>query len=170
MTETGHSYSVLLIDDDPYEIDFVQRALELSSSQPVTVIQESHLGPALDRLHNQSFDLILLDNRLSRTISAEIAVPAINALRVATPLAVLTADTSPDYLGCPNALAVDHIVDKLHLINFLRSRFSGRSSDPSQIKGTTCDNCEMQGRPACPRIRDLMTSAAPHPSRATRIA
>ncbi|GLQ20947.1 response regulator [Algimonas porphyrae] len=145
MAIKANRFSVLVIDDDPYETQFVERALALSSSIDGHVTAAADFADAMAHLSDRRFDLILLDNRLTRRLSALQTVPAINTIRGTMPLAVLTADTSPHYLICPESLGVDYIVDKIDLIKFMRS-FAARS-----LIGITCNACEFEGMPSCPK-------------------
>lgn len=139
------SLRILLLDDDIYERNFVERAMAISSPVPVLVTHALRIGQALEALTTQSYHLILLDNYLTRGMTVKHTIPAINNVRGNTPLAVLTSDTTPDYLSCPHDLGVDFIVDKINLVKFLQSQFDRK------VAATVCDLCEFNGKSACKR-------------------
>ncbi|MGB6231498.1 MAG: hypothetical protein WBF53_15390 [Litorimonas sp.] len=124
MVAESPSFSVLLIDDDIEEKRVVERVLAALTDAPVQVDYATRCSEGVGRLNRRGYDLVLLDNRLSRAISAEFSVPFIRSAFNRAPLAVITTDTSPAYLQDPEQLGVDYVVDKADLIGFLRDRLA----------------------------------------------
>lgn len=133
MNHSAADFSVLLIDDDPFEARTVNRIFEALTDARFRVDHVEKCSQAIPLLDQHRYDLVLLDNRLSSRISARFSVPIIKAAIGSAPMAIISNDTSPDYLQDPRTLGVDHIVDKSDMIAFLKSQLDsllGRR-DPS---------------------------------------
>lgn len=121
MTAEPVEFRVLLIDDEPVEHVTVNRILSALTDRPFLVEHVEKCSQAVALLQNQTFDLVLLDNRLSERMSAKFSVPIIKSAIGQSPLAIISNDISPDYLRDPKTIGVDFIVDKSDLIEFLKS-------------------------------------------------
>lgn len=77
---------------------------------------------ALEHANARAFDMILLDNKLSRTITAQVTVPMLMKARYRSPIAIISSDIRQDYLTHPSVLGVDYIVDKARLTEFLKTQ------------------------------------------------
>ena len=115
-------FEVLLVDDDPFMRVLVERTLALLTDNQHEVTFETMCSDALHHVNRQTYDLILLDNRLSRTITARTTVPMFKKSRFQSPIAIISNDTGVDYLSHPSILGVDYVVDKNNLIEFLKSQ------------------------------------------------
>ncbi|GLQ23779.1 hypothetical protein GCM10007853_16530 [Algimonas ampicilliniresistens] len=125
MGTIDQNYKVLLVDDDPEEAIIIKRALKAVTKRECFVTHVSKCSRAIPELHQNDFDLIILDNRLSRSINAKFTVPMMNAARGAMPMVIATADISQTYLCCASHLGVDYIIDKLDLVKFLGGQVNG---------------------------------------------
>lgn len=113
---------VLLVDDDPFMRIMVDRTLAFLTDNQQNITYEASCSDALHHVNRQKYDLILLDNRLSRTITAQTTVPMFRKSRFQSPIAIISNDISVDYLSHPSILGVNYIVDKDNLVSFLRVR------------------------------------------------
>ncbi|MEL6686122.1 MAG: response regulator [Pseudomonadota bacterium] len=113
---------VLLVDDDPVIRMLVDHGLGMITSNQYQVTYESRCHDALVHVNRQAFDLILLDNRLSKTVTAKATVPLFRRSRFKSPIAIISSDISEDYLSNPSILGVDYIVDKKNLMQFLKDQ------------------------------------------------
>lgn len=120
-TQQIMNFRILLIDDDPQESQIIERILRTLTDRPFKLDQVLKCSHAITRLNEESYDLVLLDNRLSTRMSARFSVPIIKETLGSAPLAVISNDTSPAYLQDPKTLGVDYIVDKSDMIDFLRT-------------------------------------------------
>lgn len=132
-------FSILLIDDDPAEKAIITRILKALTSAAFHIDHALKCSAAVTMVQNRTYDLVLIDNRLSERISARFTVPIIKGIIKDAPIAVISNDVSPDYLQDKHALGVDHIVDKADMIAFLKSQLDhllggrGHSTPTSQI-------------------------------------
>jgi CheY-like chemotaxis protein len=122
VTSDQTKFSVILIDDDPAEKILVERVFKALTDVPFRLDHVTRCSKAIALLEQRPYDLVLLDNRLSKRMSAKFSVPIIKSAIGSAPLAVISNDVSPDYLQDPVTLGIDHIVDKADLINFLKSQ------------------------------------------------
>ncbi|MGB6231058.1 MAG: response regulator [Litorimonas sp.] len=113
---------VLLVDDDPIMHVIVQQILEQATGGVCKMIKATEWLEAARHANSRKFDLILLDNLLSRSITAQVSVPLIRKSRHRSPIAIISSDIRVDYLSHPSILGVDYIVDKMHLARFLRDQ------------------------------------------------
>ena len=141
------SLRILLIDDKPFEGNIVETTMMKASPVPVRVNHVSLLRHALSELSNYRYNMIFLDHFLARQDTIRETVPEINHVRDATPLVLLTSDTSRNYLSCPVKIGVDHIVDRATLQPFAQSVFDGR------LRGSVCDACVFARKKICDQGR-----------------
>ena len=120
MTTKTPKFSALLIDDDPFMENTVIRSLSKFSNDNFEVIYASRIQQALPHLEVRTFDIVLLDNILSRETNALSSVTRLKRADNTPPIAVITSDTTPDYLQKTDDLGVEYIIDKIVLIAFLR--------------------------------------------------
>lgn len=121
-------FRILLIDDDIHEKRIIKRILAVVSDAPVQLDHTQRCSEGVALLNARSYDLVLLDNRLSDTISAEFSAPFIGSAFSRAPVAIISTDIDQPYLKSPDTLGVDHIVDKADLIDFLRDQLASRAS------------------------------------------
>lgn len=122
MSPQSPKFTILLVDDDPDEKGQVTRIFKALTPEFFEIDFVTKCSEAVRRVQMQSYDLVLLDDRLSQKISAKFSVPMIKTTNPAVPIAVISNDISSDHLENTRALGVDHIVDKAHMVDFLRSQ------------------------------------------------
>jgi CheY-like chemotaxis protein len=115
-------FDILLIDDEAEELEIIRRIVGALTEAPVQVDHVSKASEAVARLNARSYDLVLLDNRLSGTISAEFSAPFIRSAYGVARVAVISSNIDEPYLHDPTTLGVDHVVDKADMIAFLRDQ------------------------------------------------
>lgn len=134
MRSEHNIFEVILIDDDASEKTIIERIFKSLTDVPFRLDHVTRCSQAITLLKTQSYDLVLLDNRLSQRMSAKFSVPIIKDAIGTAPLAVISNDVTPTYLQDPAALGVDYVVDKSNIIDFLKSQMDyllGRSGLPS---------------------------------------
>lgn len=114
--------NVLLIDDDPNELTVIVRVLNALTKAPFCVHHVEKCSEAVRNINTHSYDLILLDNYLSPSISAEFSVPFIRSAFHQAIVAIISNDISGDFLSDPKQIGVDYVVDKAEMIGFLRDQ------------------------------------------------
>lgn len=124
MKSEQNIFGIILIDDDPAEKIVVERILSALTNAPYRLDHVTRCSKAISLLKERSYDLVLLDNRLSKRMSAQFSVPIIKEAIGSAPIAVISNDLSPDYLQDPKELGVDYIVDKANMIDFLKSQLA----------------------------------------------
>lgn len=122
MKEQQPLFSVILIDDDSSEKVVIARIFKLLTDLPFRLDHVVKCSEAITLLAQRTYDLVLLDNRLSQRVSAQFSVPIIKEAIGSSPFAVISNDLSPTYLQDPLALGVDYVVDKAEIIGFLKSQ------------------------------------------------
>ena len=115
-------YNILLVDDDPTELSFVERILRGVTGAPVCVDHVVKVSEAVRLLNFNDYDLVLLDNRLSDRTSATFSAPFIKSAFSRAQIAIISYDIDVPYLRTPKALGVNYIIDKAKLVSFLRDR------------------------------------------------
>lgn len=130
------AFNVLLIDDKIEELIIIQRIFKALTHAPVCIDHVHKCSEAFNILNQHSYDLVLLDNRLSGQISAEFSVPFITSSLNTATLAVISNDVDLPYLKDPRILGVDHVVDKSMLIEFLRDQFALRTQPSDRNMAT----------------------------------
>lgn len=136
MAPSDPKLTILLIDDDDTEKVTVTRILRALTNTTFHLDHVERCSQALTLLKKKTYDLVLLDNRLSKRISAKFSVPIIKSAIKNAPLTIISHDISPTYLQNPTELGVDFIVDKKDMIDFLRSQINtllGRGDGRSPI-------------------------------------
>ena len=113
---------VLLVDDDPVMHMIVENMLSHLTDERCAVVSVMEWSKAREHANTRQFDLILLDNQLSKSITAQITVPMLRKSRFRSPIAIISSDIRLDYLSHPSVLGVDYIVDKANLTTFLKSQ------------------------------------------------
>jgi signal transduction histidine kinase len=83
------SVKILLIEDNLAEARFLQEVLKQAKSQQFSLVHVKRLGDALNRLQDDSFDVILLDLTLPDSQGLASLAP-LNAYAPALPIVVLT--------------------------------------------------------------------------------
>ena len=138
MKTEDYIFAVILIDDDAAEKVLVERIINSLTDQPFRFDHVTRCSKAIALLDERSYDLVLLDDRLSERMSAKFSVPIIKAAIGADPIAVISNDISPEHLQDRTALGVDYIVDKVDIIAFLTSQMprllGGRASHANQAQ------------------------------------
>lgn len=71
------------------------------------------------KLTQHNYSLVLLDNILAGSISAEFSVPFLKDHLKDTPVAIISSNISAPHLSSPDVLGVDFIIDKYKLGTFL---------------------------------------------------
>jgi len=120
-------FNVLLIDDKVEELEIIQRIFKAMTHAHVCVDHVLKCSEAFNLLNQYSYDLVLLDNRLSGQISAEFSVPFITSSINTATLAIISNDIEVPYLKDPKVLGVDHVIDKSKMISFLRDQLALRT-------------------------------------------
>lgn len=110
---------ILLIDDDPDEKIFISRYMKNIGCKDFTVDQAFKCSQGLAMLSNATYDLVLLDNVLGDSISAEFSVPFLKDHVDDTPIAIISNNISAPHLSSADILGVDFIIDKTKLSKFL---------------------------------------------------
>ncbi len=124
MAPSDPKFTILLIDDDNTEKVTVTRILRALTTTTFHLDHVERCSQALALLKDKTYDLVLLDNRLSERVSAKFSVPIIKSAINAAPLTIISNDVTPNYLQSPTELGVDFIVDKTDMIDFLRSQIN----------------------------------------------
>lgn len=124
MTSKQNTFEIILIDDDPAEKIVVERILSALTNAPFNLDHVTKCSQAIKLIEKRTYQLVLLDNRLSRRMSAKFSVPIIKSAIGTAPIAVISNDVSADYLQSVEALGVDYIIDKANMIDFLKSQLN----------------------------------------------
>lgn len=111
--------NILLIDDDIIEEKILELQLRKAGFNLFHVEHVTKCSEALKSMLSQRFDIILLDNSLADSISAEFSVPFIKENLQGACLIIISNDTERPHLKDPDILGVDYIVNKLDLSNFM---------------------------------------------------
>ena len=111
--------NILLIDDDTIEKKILEIHLKKAGYRNVKVSHAIKCSKALQHLMQTKFDIILLDNRLSNAITADVTVPIIKGYLHGVPLVIISNDTDQPHLQSPEILGVDYIVNKSDLMGFM---------------------------------------------------
>lgn len=122
MCSEQNIFGVILIDDDVAEKTIIERIFKSLTDVPFRLDHVTRCSYAITLLKKQSYDLVLLDNRLSQRMSAKFSVPIIKNAIGSAPIAVISNDVTPPYLQDSAALGVDYVVDKADIIGFLKSQ------------------------------------------------
>lgn len=112
---------VLLVDDEVCEKDLIEQQLKLCTGNQYELDHALKCSQALKYLNTDTYDLVLLDNMLSRRISGQFTVPVIRSHSGQSPLVIVSNCVDVDYLADPSILQIDSIVDKRHLPEFLKT-------------------------------------------------
>lgn len=128
MTVEPSIFNVLLIDDDIEELALIQRVFRAFTQDPVRIDHAYKCSDAVKQLHQNRYDLVLLDNRLSGHISAEFSAPFILSALNESTVAIISGDIDQPYLKDPDSLGVDFIVDKAKIIPFLRDLYAAKTT------------------------------------------
>lgn len=110
---------ILLIDDDPDEKIFIALHLRNLGCNDVIIDHASTCSEGLTKLTQYKYDLVLLDNVLADSISAEFSVPFLKDHLDETPIAIISNNIAAPHLSSPSVLGVDFIIDKNKLSKFL---------------------------------------------------
>jgi DNA-binding response OmpR family regulator len=113
-------HNLLLIDDDPWEREFVKDMCTKVLKSDFRLHYVKDLPDALNLLDEKRFDLIMLDNILSPAINAKRSMPKIKEKSGDSPIAIISNDTSVDYLNSPAHVGADHVIEKAKLPSFLK--------------------------------------------------
>ena len=122
MSEMPPKFTILLVDDDPKEKGEITRIFKALTPEFFHVDFVTKCSEAVRQVEQKRYDLVLLDDRLSQKISAKFSVPLIKNTNPSVPIAVISNDISCEHLQSTRTLGVDHIVDKAHMVDFLRSQ------------------------------------------------
>lgn len=141
MKSEHNIFGVILIDDDVAEKTIIERIFKSLTEMPFRLDHVTRCSKAIALLEQRSYDLVLLDDRLSQRMSAKFSVPIIKDAIGAAPIAVISNDVTPDYLQDPLALGVDYVIDKSDLIDFLKSQMS------YLLSGNNSPSLEPKSRP-----------------------
>lgn len=124
MNQKSIHFNVILIDDDVAEKMIVERIFKSLTDLPFRLDQVTRCSQAITLMKEHAYDLVLLDNHLSKRMSAKFSVPIIKQGIGTAPIAVISNDVTPAYLQDIHALGVDYIIDKADIIDFLRSQMT----------------------------------------------
>lgn len=111
---------VLLVDDEVCEKDLIEYQLKLCTGNKYELDHALKCSQALKYLNTQTYDLVLLDNMLSQTLSGQLTVPVIRSHAGVSPLVIVSNCVDVDYLADPSILQIDSIVEKKNLPDFLK--------------------------------------------------
>ena len=123
--------NILVIDDKIEEFEIISRITRAISDTPIYVDHAFKCSEAVTLMGSNPYDLILLDNRLSRTVSAEFSVPFLRSTRSKATIVIMSNDITPTYLEEPGILGVDHVIDKMKVVGFLRNYLAEAAIDPA---------------------------------------
>jgi DNA-binding NtrC family response regulator len=107
--------SILLIDDDETEYHLINRMMEDCYDKGFLLRYANSLDRAKTLLKDISFDVILLDDKLGRGVTAQETVPDLKAITNNVPLIIISSIVDAHYLRDKTILNVYDIVDKFHL-------------------------------------------------------
>lgn len=110
---------ILLIDDDAIEREILLIHLQKAGFEDFDVEQVPKCSSGLEKLLHNSYDMVLLDNSLADSISAEFSVPFIKGWLKGAPLIVISNNIDVPHLKNLDILGVDGIVDKKDLSSFM---------------------------------------------------
>ncbi|WP_026942778.1 DNA-binding transcriptional response regulator [Hellea balneolensis] len=110
---------ILLIDDDADEKIFISLQLKNLGCSDVIIDHVFTCSEGMMKLTQFKYDLVLLDNVLADSVSAEFSVPFLKDHLKQTPIAVISNNIAAPYLSNPVGLGVDFIIDKNKLDKFL---------------------------------------------------
>lgn len=107
--------SILLIDDDETEYHLINRMMEDCYDKGFLLRYANSLERAKALLKDESFDVILLDDKLGQGVTAQETVPELKAITDNVPLIVISSIIDAHYLKNKTILDAYDIVDKFHL-------------------------------------------------------
>jgi len=110
---------ILLIDDDAFERELLIVHLIKAGLNAFDVQQVTKCSSGLECLLHNVYDIVLLDNSLADSISAEFSVPFIKGWLKGAPLIIISNNIDVPHLQRPDILGVDAIVDKKDLSQFM---------------------------------------------------
>lgn len=87
---------LLLVEDDRADARFLRSCLTRSRGEPPELVHEERLSSALEALHREDFDVVLLDLHLPDA-SGEACVRAIQQVNPTVPIVVLSGEDSEEF-------------------------------------------------------------------------
>jgi diguanylate cyclase (GGDEF)-like protein len=87
---------ILLVEDDPDDAAFLRQSLLRSSRQPIDITRTDRIGGAIATLHNERFDVVLLDLHLPDATGSE-CVEKVQQADPQVPIVVLSGQGDEDY-------------------------------------------------------------------------
>ena len=129
-------YNILLVDDDPNEFAIVKKIVSVLTGAPICIDHVTKASEALRLLSHYNYDLVLLDNRLSNKISAQLTAPWITSTTKQADVAIISYNIDLPYLHDPNTLGVDYVIDKTKMVSFLKDRIFERIGTRVDIRSS----------------------------------
>ena len=119
-------FNILLVDDDPNEFSIIKKIVSALTGAPIGIDHVTKASEALRLLSLYNYDLVLLDNRLSDKISAQLTAPWITLTTNRADIAIISYNIDLPYLHDPKTLGVEYIIDKTKMVSFLKDRIFER--------------------------------------------
>lgn len=110
---------ILLIDDDLFERRILTYHLQQINYIDFEIKQVSTCSDGVNSLLSNRYDIVLLDNALKDSISAEFSVPFIKEHLNGCPLVIISNNIQTSFLRDPDILGIDYIIDKVDLSKFM---------------------------------------------------
>ena len=117
---------ILLIDDDAYEEAVLRRFLKALSDQPFQLTYVEKCSSAMRLLRTNTYDLVLLDDRLSRSMNSMLSLPLFAGMGSVSPIVIISNDISASHLKEVGKFGVEEVVSKSDLSKFLRKWIAAR--------------------------------------------
>ena len=109
-------YNILLIDDDPNEFSIIKKIVAALTVMPICIEFVTNAGEAVSLLDVNDYDLVLLDNRLSRQTTAESTAPLVTSTSSQADIAIISYNIDLPYLHDTDTLSVDYVIDKTNMV------------------------------------------------------
>ncbi|WP_179759035.1 response regulator [Hoeflea halophila] len=121
-----------MVDDDPHQHELLSFYLDENFGPDCPFVSAYALDEALAELHIQSFDIILLDNRLRPHHSYTETIGAIGEVSGDSRIYLISAARECERLGDYRAHGIVDVIDKFELRQAISDGLIGRARHPSQ--------------------------------------
>lgn len=119
---------LLLIDDEPIEEKITFQLLKRDYGKPFQLEYAQSIEAGLELLKKRTFDIILLDDRISPTMDATHSVPLIRQEVGVTPMILISSSLDAAHLNSKEILDVYDIIDKYNLGERIRGGVLNQSA------------------------------------------
>jgi diguanylate cyclase (GGDEF)-like protein len=96
LSASGYAMRILLVEDDPDDAAFLRQSLLRTSGPPVDITRTDRIDGAIAALHNERFDVVLLDLHLPDATGSE-CVEKVQQADPRVPIVVLSGQGDEDY-------------------------------------------------------------------------